>query len=538
MSLTDLLTKHRSAILVGVGLPAGFIFQGALRLRQRLREIFFSAPEKHDQRVAEVQSQVRRWAAEPERKPMCTDRKTWMNLSTRFEPKHQWHKIKMGGLNDILSLDEEKQTLRVEPFVTVGQVTRFLAGRGYMLAVHLEIEDATLGGLALAAGMTTHSHKAGMLFETVTAWDVVLADGSLVRATKTEHNDLFLTLPWSHGTLGLLVALELKLVKAKRWVRLRYQPIEGQARYTKMLSELSTAADAPDFVEATVFDKHRAVILTGRFDDGPRAGCSVNRLGRWHKPWFYKHVESYLYKGEGEELVPLPHYLLRHNRSIFWVVADMIPEGNHPLFRACLGWLMPPRIAFLKLSTTAAVRKMTFTMQVFQDIVLPMSAMRRAIDLSDELFGMYPILIYPSRISDRGGGQLRPPRERIAGTDHGMYFDLGVYGVPRPIKEGRRFATVHAMRKMEEFTREVGGYPFLYADTFMSRAEFEQMFDLTLYRQVRARYGAERAFPDLYDKIKPEVDVFAVLDEEAAQPPENQPPAPRSYSREARPQTS
>ena len=70
------------------------------------------------------------------------------------------------------------------PFVTVGQAMRFLAKRGYMLAVHLEIADATIGGLALAAGMTTHSHKVGMLFETVVAYEVVLADGSLVRVTK------------------------------------------------------------------------------------------------------------------------------------------------------------------------------------------------------------------------------------------------------------------------------------------------------------------------------------------------------------------
>ena len=35
------------------------------------------------------------------------------------------------------------------------------------------------------------------------------------------------------------------------------------------------------------------------------------------------------------------------------------------------------------------------------------------------------------------------------------------------------------MRAMEKFTQEVGGYPFLYADIFMTRKEFEDMFDLT-----------------------------------------------------------
>ena len=38
---------------------------------------------------------------------------------------------------------------------------------------------------------------------------------------------------------------------------------------------------------------------------------------------------------------------------------------------------------------------------------------------------------------------------------------------------------------------------------------------LELYERVRQMYGASRAFPDLYDKIKPEVDVMAVFAEEA-----------------------
>jgi delta24-sterol reductase len=42
-----------------------------------------------------------------------------------------------------------------------------------------------------------------------------------------------------------------------------------------------------------------------------------------------------------------------------------------------------------------------------------------------------------------------------------------------------RYDAVSALRAMEKFTSDVGGYPFLYADVFMSREEFEVMFDLT-----------------------------------------------------------
>ena len=66
------------------------------------------------------------------------------------------------------------------------------------------------------------------------------------------------------------------------------------------------------------------------------------------------------------------------------------------------------------------------------------------------------------------------------------------------------------MRTMEKFIREHGGYSFLYADIFMTRDEFDEMFDLTLYERCRQTYSANGAFPHLYDKVKPEIDVFTI----------------------------
>ena len=54
----------------------------------------------------------------------------------------------------------------------------------------------------------------GLYQEGVVSYDVVLGDGSLVSATAdNEHSELFYALPWSHGTLGFLVALRLKIIK-------------------------------------------------------------------------------------------------------------------------------------------------------------------------------------------------------------------------------------------------------------------------------------------------------------------------------------
>ena len=367
-------------------------------------------------------------------------------------------------LYDVLELDEARMVVRVEPMVTVGDITRYLVPRGFTLAVTLEIADATLGGLAFGVGMTTYSHKVGLYQETIEEYEVVLGDGSLVVASRdNEHSDLYHCLPWSHGSLAFLVGLTLKIVPVKPYIHMRYIPVRGQQKYCDLIRQISGADRAdtavPDYVEATIYSKEEAVIMVGNFADvtTPEEASKVNRVTRWYKPWFYKHVQTFLETGEGEEYIPLREYLLRHDKAIFWVLESMIPFGNHPLFLFFLGWMLPPKPAFMKLTTTPTVRAMTFTKQVFQDIVLPINRLEDQINISHELFDTYPVLVYPCRIYDHGKhrGQLRPPREdqMVAGTNYGMFNDLGVYGVPRLVRERKPWDAVTAMRKMEEFTR-------------------------------------------------------------------------------------
>lgn len=79
-----------------------------------------------------------------------------------------------------------------------------------------------------------------------------------------------------------------------------------------------------------------------------------------------------------------------------------------------------------------------------------------------------------------------------------MYVDVGVYGVPKVTS----FKPVETTRDIEEFVRRVKGYQMLYADTYMTRQEFRQMFDHSLYDKVRNRLQCGIAFPEVYDKVK------------------------------------
>lgn len=95
-----------------------------------------------------------------------------------------------------------------------------------------------------------------------------------------------------------------------------------------------------------------------------------------------------------------------------------------------------------------------------------------------------------------------------------MFFDLGIYGIPKAIEEQDYYNPTNSMRKFEKFTREVGGHPFLYADIFYTEEEFLECFDLTTYEKVRENYGFNGAFPHLWNKVKPDVDVIKLGDDD------------------------
>ena len=51
------------------------------------------------------------------------------------------------------------------------------------------------------------------------------------------------------------------------------------------------------------------------------------------------------------------------------------------------------------------------------------------------------------------------------------------------------------MRAMESFIRQVGGYSFLYADTFLTKEELREMFDHTAYDRCAAAALSARKPP-------------------------------------------
>jgi delta24-sterol reductase len=171
-------------------------------------------------------------------------------------------------------------------------------------------------------------------------------------------------------------------------------------------------------------------------------------------------VERALTEGAFDEYIPVRHYHHRFTRSIFWELRDLIPFGNHPVYRYLLGWLGAPKVSFIKLTMTPQIRREVVYKHVVQDIIIPIDEMARSIDLFHEWFEIYPLLIFPIAIYDHGEheGFLRNPKDKVPGKKYQMFFDLGAYGVPEKVRQKKPWNAKKCIRDMEKYTRDVGGY--------------------------------------------------------------------------------
>src|SRR4051794_23348422 len=146
-----------------------------------------------------------------------------------------------------LSVDPDRRTVRAGAGVLWGDLAA-VAGRHGLVGLHPSSPDVGVVGYTLGGGIGWYARRLGLQCNTVTAVELVLADGTVVRATADRDADLFWALRGGAAPLGVVTALEFQLFPLDTVVA-GFLAWDGGAAERVLPAWVQWCADAPE--EAT-----------------------------------------------------------------------------------------------------------------------------------------------------------------------------------------------------------------------------------------------------------------------------------------------
>ncbi len=122
---------------------------------------------------------------------------------------HSLH-IDMRGLNQVLQFSKEDRVIKVQAGIRWSDIQRFVDSYDLSIKIMQTYANFTVGG---ALGVNCHGRYMGHgpLILSVRSVEVLLANGSLVFASRTENSEVFFGIIGGYNGLGIIVTTELDL---------------------------------------------------------------------------------------------------------------------------------------------------------------------------------------------------------------------------------------------------------------------------------------------------------------------------------------
>lgn len=147
-------------------------------------------------------------------------------------------------LKHLLDFDRPRGLLYAQAGITLAAILRFALPQGFFLPVTPGTKFPTLGGCIAADVHGKNHHAEGSIAAFVESLDMVLADGSTVRCSRSQRADLFWATLGGMGLTGFIYAATLRLkkvpsayirqraIKTANWAEMCRICMETQQEYT------------------------------------------------------------------------------------------------------------------------------------------------------------------------------------------------------------------------------------------------------------------------------------------------------------------
>jgi FAD/FMN-containing dehydrogenase len=146
------------------------------------------------------------------------------------------------SLDHLLAFDSERGLLRAEAGIPLEEIIRFALPRGWFLPVTPGTKFPTLGGCIAADVHGKNHHVDGTIGNFIDELEMVLADGSWVRCSRSEMPDLFGATLGGMGLTGFIYAATLRLRKVDTaYIQMRAIRTDNLAEACRIFAETSHA---------------------------------------------------------------------------------------------------------------------------------------------------------------------------------------------------------------------------------------------------------------------------------------------------------
>ncbi|KFY72859.1 hypothetical protein V498_10072, partial [Pseudogymnoascus sp. VKM F-4517 (FW-2822)] len=193
---------------------------------------------------------------------------------------------------------------------------------GLVPPVVMEFPGITAGGGFSGTSGESSSFRHGFFNDSIIEVEMILGDGEIVKASRSERPDLFHGAAGSLGTLGTVTLMELRLVEARKFVKTTYLRLNSVSEVIDKVQK-ETGDLQNDYVDGILFSKHHGVVITGQLTNDLPDNCLSKTFSDAADLWFYLHVqqktENITSFSSVTEYIPLAEYLFRYDRAAFWV---------------------------------------------------------------------------------------------------------------------------------------------------------------------------------------------------------------------------
>lgn len=424
--------------------------------------------------------------------------------------------IDTSKLTRIVSVNEEKATIIVEPNVPMDDLVSETLRYGLIPPVVPEFPGITVGGAFAGTAGESSSYKYGFFDRTVNWIEIILANGEILIANPyNSHSDLYKAAGGSFGSLGVLTLMEIQLVKAEPHVRVTYNLSSSLSEAVELLKEL-IADPKVEFLDGIAYAPDQIIIISGRLVRlSSQEKVKVQRFTRASDPWFFLHAKKMVADGDvATDITPLTDYLFRYDRGAFWTGIYAFQYFMMPFNRVtrwALDYLMHTRVMYRAMHASGYSRR-----YIIQDVAVPLDHAEEFFTFIDKTYGIYPLWICPLKqgtqksfhplISHRSrpSDQFRTTSEKNnekgekdGEAEEEISLNFGIWG-PGSL-DWHKF--VDENRRLENKVRELGGLKWLYAHTFYTEDEFWQIYDRKWYEAMREKYHAT-SLPSVYEKVR------------------------------------